>query len=197
MRNRRSHRLAASAVLAATVLLSGCLTTWNTAAGPQTASKIGVTADLPPGWARFNPDPGLVMTRDGLLLQSIRVSREKYGTKLLNTDNTITKDAEAHEAAQVVVDALSADQSRHHVTVLDNRPATVAGRPGFRLEVTFQTAEGLTLRETVYFVFTGESYVIVRYIAPNRHYHERDLNTFERVVASLKIDETVPPARKP
>jgi hypothetical protein len=190
------HRSTAFAILAATVVLSGCVTeTWTTKPGPQHVEKLGVTADLPEGWSRFNPDPDLVMTKDGILLQKIWVTRKKYGSKIPRTEQTINQDTEAQEAAQIMIDAMAADQTRQRVTVTDNRPATVGGRPGFRLEVTYQTPEGLTVRETAYVALTDDSYVIVRYSAPNRYYHERDQGAFERVVQSLKIDEP-PPAKK-
>jgi hypothetical protein len=187
MRNRRSFFHCLS--LCAAVLVTGCVTTWSTTAGPQKATKLGVTADLPAGWARFNPEPGIVMTKDGLLLQTIRISRDKFGTRIPNTELTIGADADAQEAAQIMIDVMSADQSRQHVTVVDNRPTTVGGHPGFRLEVTYETAAGLVVRETIYLALTPDSYVIARYSAPNRVYHERDLAAFERVVQSLKIDE--------
>lgn len=167
---------------------AGCVTTWTATPGPQRASRIAVTADLPPGWVRYNPEPGLVMTRDGLLLQTVRVTRDAYGTKLPNTERTISNDAEPYEAAQIMIDALQADRSRQHLRVLDNRPATVGGHPGFRIEYTYRTADGLTLHETVYVALTEDSYVTIRYTAPHRYYHERDAGTFEQVVASLKID---------
>jgi hypothetical protein len=188
----RSRRIVHCSVLLAASLLTGCVTaTWTTEPGPQHVEKLGVTADLPDGWSRFNPDPDLVMTKDGILLQKIWVTRSKYGTKLPKTEQTIAKDTDAQEAAQIMIDVMSADQTRQHVTVVDNRPATVGGYPGYRLEVTYQTADGLTIRETAYVALTGDSYVLVRYSAPNRVYHERDLNAFERVVQSLKIDEPV------
>jgi hypothetical protein len=177
--------------LIAFAALAGCVSTWNTTVGPQRAEKIGVSAALPAGWARFNPDPGLVLTKDGLLLQTVRVSRDKYGTKLVNTDRTIAGGTEAQEAAQVMIDAMTADQTRHHLTVIDNRPATVGGHPGFRYEVTYRTVDGLTMHETIYVALTADSYVVVRYTAPDRHYHERNAGEFERIVASLQIDDTL------
>jgi hypothetical protein len=170
--------------------LGGCATPpWNTTPGPQRSEKLAVTADLPPGWARFNPDAGLLFTKDGILIQAVQVRRDKYGARMKNTDRVIDKGAEPQEAAQLLIDALMADQEKPHLAVIDNRPATVGGHPGFRLEVTYKTTEGLTMHETIYVALTGESYVIIRYRAPERHYQERSAGDFERIVTSIKIDE--------
>jgi len=175
----------------ATLLLAGCATvepTWVTdSATPQTAKKLGVTANIPPGWARFTPDPDLVMTKDGFLLQTIRVTRRDYGTKIENTDRTITRGMEDQDAAQILLDAFAADQTRHNLQIVSNTPATIDGHAGFRIEVTYKTPEGLTIHETAYVALVDDSYVIARYTAPHRHYHELHSLDFERVVEGLKI----------
>jgi hypothetical protein len=173
--------------------MSGCTSIWVTTPGPQSSAKIGVSADLPAGWARYTPGQGLMFTKDGALLQSIVVTRDKYDTKLENTDRKLTKGMEPQEAAQTLLDGMAADQGRHHLQVVDNRPATVGGLPGFRLEVTYKTAEGLTMHETLYVALTGDSYVVVKFTAPHRYFQERHAGEFEKVVASLKIEDK--PAR--
>jgi len=156
-------------------------------ATPQTAKKIQVTANVPAGWARFTPEKDLVMTKDGFLLQTIRITRAAYGSKIENTDRTITKGMEDQDAAQLLLDAFAADQSRHNLAIVSNTPATIDGHPGFRIEVTYKTPEGLTIHETAYVALVDDSYVIARYTAPDRHYHELHSGAFEQVVQSLKI----------
>ncbi|MBE2213083.1 MAG: hypothetical protein IAE82_04360 [Opitutaceae bacterium] len=194
MRTHASSRSARTGVLTlglAALLLAGCATvepTWVTdSATPQTAKKIGVTASVPEGWARFTPDKDLVMTKDGFLLQTIRITRRDYGSKIENTDRTITQGMEDQEAAQLLLDAFAADQSRHNLQIVSNTPATIDGRPGFRIEVTYKTPEGLTIHETAYVALVDDSYVIARYTAPDRHYHEMHSGAFEKVVEGMKI----------
>jgi len=171
------------------LLLVGCVgPTWVTDnSQPQEAKAIAVSASLPQGWARYSPDPDLVMTRDGLLLETIRVSRKAYGSKLENTDRKFTKGIDAQEAAQILIDAFAADKNRHNLQVVDNRPVAIDGHAGFALEVTYRTPEGLTIRETMYVALVGDSYVIARFTAPDRHYHELHKGAFEEVVKTLKI----------
>lgn len=175
-------------ILSGAILLVGCESIWEPTAGNYHSNKIGVSADLPEGWARYTPERDVVLTRDGFLLQSMRISRDDYGTEIPNTTRTIEKDMLPQEAAQVLIDSMSTDTDRHRLEVTDNQPAEVDGNPGFRVEVTYSTAEGPTMRETVYGVLTPDSYVLARYRAPDRYYHERTANDFEATVASLDIE---------
>lgn len=45
----------------------------------------------------------------------------------------------------------------------------------------------MTIHETAYVALVDDSYVIARYTAPNRHYHELHQGAFEQVVQSVKI----------
>ena len=173
---------------ACAVLLTGCESIWEPATGNYHSNKIGVSADLPEGWARYTPERDVVLTRDGFLLQSVRISREEYGAGFPNTTRTIEKDMLPQEAAQVLIDSMSADTELHRLEVADNQPAEVDGNPGFRVEVTYSTADGPTMRETVYGALTPDSYILARYRAPDRYYHERTANDFEATVASLDIE---------
>lgn len=179
------------------LIVSGCMTVWNTTVGPQQARRLGLTAVLPAGWARFNPDRDLLMTRDGFLLQSIHVTRARYGSELPHTERTLTPGIEPQEAAQILLDSLGADLARHQLAVLENRPETIAGQPGFRCEVKFRTEEKLTMREAYSVVMEPESYIIVRYAAPERHYFENTRADYEAVLASLQIVGPPPPLEKP
>ena len=177
-----------TAALPVLVLLAGCTApTWVTEQKPQTAAKIAVTADIPPGWARYSPEKDLVMTRDGFLLQTIRVSRAAYGSKIEHTSRTITRGLDGQEAAQILLDAFAADQTKRALTIVDNRPVMIDGHPGFRIEIAYRTAEGMTVRETLCVALVEDSYVVARYTAPDRHYHELHAGAFEHVVQSLKI----------
>ncbi len=188
MRTQAVHKLTSSLALLALLSASGCAgPIWVTEQKPQTASKIGVTASLPVGWARYSPDRDLVMTRDGFLLETIRVTRSAYGSKLDHTDRTVSKGMDEQEAAQILIDAYSADQSRHNLTVVENRPITLDDRPAFRLEITFKTPEGLTVRETICVALADDSYVVARFTAPDRHYHELHKSAFEEVLRTVEI----------
>lgn len=181
-------------LLGALVMLGGCESVWEPATANHHAKKMGVTADLPEGWTRFTQTEGVALTREGPLLQSIVITRKPYGTDLEHTDRTVTKDMLPHEAAQVIVDAMAADSENKKFEVVQNRPAEVDGRPGFRIDVRYKTEGDPMTQESIYGVLTEESYIIASYKAPERYYHERSMNDFESTIASLKIDDPKVPA---
>jgi len=170
------------------VLLAACESTWVPTSGNYHSNKIGVSADLPDGWARYTPERDVMLTRDGFLLQSMRISREEYGSEIPNTTRKIEKDMLPQEAAQLLIDSMAANTDLHRLEVTDNQPAEVDGNQGFRVEVTYSTADGPTMRETIYGALTPDSYVLAHYRAPDRYYHERTANDFEATVASLDIE---------
>ena len=69
----------------------------------------------------------------------------------------------------------------------ENAPATVAGRPGFRLVYTWKTKEGLRLKRVHYGFMDGKWVYRLVYQAAARYYYEKDLATFERVRESFKL----------
>ena len=179
------------------MMLGGCESVWEPATANHRAKKIGVTADLPDGWTRFTRADGVALTREGPLLQTIVITRKPYGTDLKHTDRTVTKGMLPHEAAQVIVDAMAADSEKKRFEVVQNRPAEIDGRPGFRVDVSYKTEGDPTARESIYGVLTEESYIIASYKAPERYYHERSMNDFESTIVSLKIDDPEVSSQEP
>lgn len=183
------HCLKILTLSAAVIMLGGCESVWEPATPNHHSKKMGVTADLPEGWTRFTQTEGVALTREGPLLQTIVITRKPYETEIEHTDRTVTKGMLPHEAAQVIVDAMAADSEKKKFEVLQNRPAEVDGRPGFRIDVSYKTEGDPMTQESIYGVLTEESYIIASYKAPERHYHERSMNDFESTIASMKIED--------
>jgi hypothetical protein len=75
----------------------------------------------------------------------------------------------------------------HDFEVKESKSAKVAGNPGFRVVYSYKTAEGLKMQGVLYGLINGEWFYLIRYAAPKRHYFDRDLKAFERVVASAHL----------
>jgi hypothetical protein len=157
---------------------------------------MSLTVDIPKGWSRLGNTEDIMLTRDGFLLNLIQISRTPYGQNYENTELTIQPGMTELDASQIVLEAMQADQDRSNLVILDNRPAMVAGSPGFRLEVTFKNADGLTIHEYLYVILTPGSYLVAVARGPDRYYAEIMEGDFERIVASIQLDPPVPtPAR--
>lgn len=148
-----------------------------------------VEVALPPGWMKINHlKNGLVATRDGFNLHTLRLRRIALGKKLPHTLKVVGKAMRPDELAEVLLDDLRTDGTANGLEVLETGPATFAGRPGFRASVAFKDSDGLRYRA----ILTGaiiDGYAWqFSHIAAARHYYDRYLTDFERSLATIEID---------
>jgi hypothetical protein len=194
------------ALLATVIALSGCASLGPTAWWPTEASFVAKHAGFevapPPGWMRFTPAREvLLVTRDGTPLQRIVVGASKLGEPLGlgNGKRAVTKDMSPQELAELVVDDMLATEGFHDVRVLENAPATLSGRSGFRVVASFRSDIGLVRRLACYGVIEGSRFYRVAYVAPERLYFDRDRPAFEEVARTFRLRPPVaekPPRRR-
>jgi len=78
------------------------------------------------------------------------------------------------------------DDETEHLEVVENSPATIAGRAGVLLHIRFRNDKGLEIQRRVYaFVDSGGIYTL-SYQAPTLHYFDRDFEVFEHTVRSFR-----------
>lgn len=168
------------------ILLNGCAP-WVRTGGPYEATRENVSLDLPDGWMRLNSDKYLLLTRDGVLLQNILVENIGVNDPLKHTKKKFRKGMLPLEATEVIVDNIASNSEVHNFEVKESKSAKVAGESGFRVSYSYKTVGGLKMQGVVYGVMHGEWFYLIRYAAPKRHYFDRDLKAFERVVASAHL----------
>jgi hypothetical protein len=170
--------------------LCGCAT-WVAVGGTYRESSRNYEVDLPHGWRKYNVSKdALLITRDGLSLQFIRISRVALDKEMPHTKKKFSKGMLPQEAAEVVTDNFLSAPNIMAQDVLANAPADIDGHPGFRVEFTYKTKNGLTKNAIVYGFLTGEWYCELRYDPPKRHYFKKDLSTFEEVKQSFRLMKT-------
>ena len=91
------------------------------------------------------------------------------------------------EAAQVVVDEISCDQSVLNFQLMENTPARINEYQGFRLLFTYKNRDGLTFKTIYYGFLRGDRFYSARYNAAQRYYFEKDRAAFEQVLQSLRL----------
>lgn len=172
------------------LLVGGCATTsWSPVGGAYTSGPQNFAVTLPEGWMRAGTDEPMIITRDGVLLQNIRVERISIDKDLKNTKKKLTEGMRALETAEIILDDLSSDQSMVNVTVIESAPATVGGYAGFRTVFTFRNAGSLRMKSIYYGALVKKSFYCMRYTAAERHYFDKDVETFEKVYKSFKIQD--------
>lgn len=149
--------------------------------GPRISMK------LPPDWMKRNfVKDGLVATRDGWNLQTISIGPIEPGKPLAHTKKVVTKGMRPNELAEVLLDDLRASGASS-LKIVETRPVTLAGLPGFRATVAFKDSRGLRMKAVLCGVLRHDRGWRVSYVAPARHYFELDLATFDEALATFQI----------
>lgn len=186
--NREGSRALLSGLM---LLLAGCAP-FVLASGKQTLSEYEVT--VPEDWYRamrasgtLEAPEGLVLTRDGLALQQIRVGRVPVDKELKFTNRKFDEKLPPHEVAEVELDDHRSNPNVFNLTIEENAPVTLDGHRGFRLVYTWQTKDGYRLKCIQYGFLEGRWVYQLTYQAAARFYFDRDLATFEKLRDSFRL----------
>jgi hypothetical protein len=173
--------LAASVAL----VLSGCAV-WTKLEG-GVVSHAGVSVTAPADWVQLTANRDLLMiTRDGLGVQHISVAFLTGDKIFPKTKQAFSVDVAPQELAQRVVGELRQTPEMSGLEIKNVAPATVAGKPGFRALVEWRNERGAAFQRVVAGSAVDGGLLIVQYHALKRHFYERDLKTFESVLASAR-----------
>src|SRR3990172_5283475 len=169
--------------------LSGCAP-WVMVEGPYRMDSQGYEVSLPAGWRRATTvGDSLLVTRDGVSLQNIRVERVAIGDELKHRKKKFAKGMLPQDVAALELDEVRSDQAVRNFALVENIPFQVTGFPGFKLVYTFKTGNGLRLRRIHYGVLLRDWVYRIQYQAAAKYYFDKDLAAFERVRESFKVTE--------
>ena len=170
------------------LLIAGCATPkWTQVGGEYRNAPLKFLVDLPQGWMRVDDKNGLMVTREGFPLQMIFVNRHDISKPLAHTKKKILPGMLPQEVAEVALDQFHSNPGYKNLEILENRPATIGGQSGFRAVFTDRSEKGLRSKEVFCGFLLKDQFYFLRYIAPQRYYFDRDLETFENVVRSFRL----------
>jgi len=183
-------KITAVTIVLVLVLLSGCAPTWvkvdNTGRNYRN-EHYSIT--LPAGWMRLESDDGLILSKDGILLQIISIQFRPHK----DTFEKIKKDSSAtmlpSELAQLSIAELKASQEDNlpSLEILHNAPVGLGGRTGFDVHLRYKTKAGLRMDMEMRGVVDNSGFYLLKYSAPTLHYFERDRQTYEALTESLQL----------
>jgi len=186
---RKDTLFHASAIVLLLGALSGCAP-WVQVEGPYRTDSQGFEVNLPAGWRRATSvQDSLLLTRDGVSLQYIRIERVAVGHEFAHTKKKFAKRMLPQDVGEVEFDEVRSDQAVRNFELVENVPFQIAGFPGFRLVYTLKTENGLRLKRVHYGVLVRDWVYRVQYQAPARYYFDKDLAAFERVRESFKVTD--------
>ena len=176
-------------IIALLVFFVGCAP-WVQVGGPYKASSLNCSFELPDGWMRINTSKHILLTRDGVLLQNIFIKRVEVDEPLEHTKKKLRKEMLPQELSEVILDNIASDQSFLNLEILEKTPVEISGRPGFRAVFNHKNSDSLRLKTVYYGFLQNKWFYSITYTAAVRHYFDKDVEAFEKVVKSFKLIKT-------
>lgn len=167
------------------------------AEGTPFSHKSGYSIQYPPGWRWIKRPAGdeSVATRDGIWLQQIFVDFRKHKNAFRALKQDSNPEMMPQELAEKYVSEMAAAGSLQNMEILSNEPALLAGRPAFRVHVAYRASVDMgsvRYQAIVVGANSPQGIFLVAYDAAVLHYFKRDLETFERALATFAIADKVP-----
>ena len=91
------------------------------------------------------------------------------------------------ESGKIVIDEIAADRNIMNFNVIENNPATIDGHAGFKILFSYRDKKGSEYKTLYYGFISGDSLFNLRYNAAARHYYDKDLADFKRILLSFKL----------
>lgn len=178
-------------LLCALIILFLCLygcSSWVSVGGKYVSPEHQFETELPVNWRRLESTrDGLLLTRDGLPLQTVRITRIPADKDLPFTKRKFTKGMLNQEVAEIAIDDLRSNQNLWNFQILQNVPVELSGHPGFKVVYSYQTKDNLKKSGIYYGAMIDRWYYSLCFEAPSRHYFSRDQATFEQLLKTFKI----------
>jgi hypothetical protein len=173
--------------LLAIFLLWGCAT-WVAVGGKYAMSSQNFEVKLPDGWRKYElVKDALLITKDGLSLQQIRIGRMSIDKDLDHTKKKFSKEMLPQEVAEMVIDNFRSNPNVISQEIIENTPAQIGGYSGYKFVFTYQTKEGLTKKGVNYGFMSGNWFYEILYEAAERYYFAKDLPAMEKVKDSFRL----------
>lgn len=168
-------------------LLGGCATLEVVEKSDTTGP--GYNVQLPLQWIRLQAgEDQLAITRDGFGLQRIVVKRQAADASFPRQKKNADEKLLPNELAELHIAELKlGGEQMATLTTVENAPAVVGGRPGFRIHIQFRTASGLLVEQIHYGVAQKGYYYTLFYSAPTLYYFKKYQPEFDKIVASFKL----------
>ncbi len=162
---------------------------WIKTGGSYESLPHNFYVNIPQGWMMLDTDRYLLISGDGPFLQYVLIQDRPIDRPFRNTKKKFNRLMLPQEAADVIIDEITSDQSVLNFEIIENAPTRINGHDGFRLVFTYKNRDGLKLKTIYHGFLAGESFYNIRYTAVNRYYFEKDIEAFRKVLESFRLIE--------
>jgi hypothetical protein len=180
------HRITA---LFAALVLSACASSVQPTNGASLAVGLGVQVDTPAGWYRLAgaPNGAIVLTKNGIEIESITVSRFALNQSLPNTPKRFRDGMPPDAAADVDISNHQFARGIDGFQVLDRGTAVIDGHPCYHYSYSYLESFGQPRNVKNYGCVVAPFVYRFHYSAPSPKWFAEFLPTFESLVASARI----------
>lgn len=136
----------------------------------------------------FLPVERVYFTLDGRYLEEIEFIRFEAKDAFPYLKREYTKNMLPSEAAELYVSELR-KAGLENITVNKNEPAIIAGKPGFKLHITWKNSHGLRVDRLIYGFGYKTGFYLISYEAPNLYYYPKHFAAFSEALNSFRLTE--------
>jgi hypothetical protein len=175
-----------TAVIILLFLIAGCASV----AQERSLKNLPVndfSVKVPEGWWKPKHINKYLLTKDGAFLQYVLIQQRPIDLLYSHTKKKLDKGMLPLEASGVIIDEIASDRRILNFNVIENVPAVIDGHDGFKILFTYEDKKGSTFKTLYYGFISGDSFFNLRYNAAMRHYFEKDIADFEKILASFRI----------
>ena len=175
-------------ILVSLFLITGCASV----AQERSLKNLPVNdflVEIPKGWWKPKHIDKYLFTKDGVFLQYVLIQQRPIDRPYRNTKKKLNKGMLPQEAAGVIIDEIASDRRIYNFNVIENTPAIIDGREGFKILFSYKDKKGSPFKTLYYGFISGDSFFNLRYNAAMRHYFEKDIADFEKILGSFKVVE--------
>ncbi len=162
---------------------------WIETRGSYESLPHNFYVNIPQGWMMLDTDRYLLISGDGPFLQYVLIQDRPIDRPFRNTKKKFNRLMLPQEAADVIIDEITSDQSVLNFVIIENAPTRINGHDGFRVVFTYKNRDGLKLKTIYHGFLAGENFYNIRYTAVNRYYFEKDIEAFRKVLESFRLIE--------
>jgi hypothetical protein len=176
-------------VLFAAVALSACSSSVQPTTGSVSVEGPGVQVSTPAGWYRLAgvPNGAIVLTKNGIEIESITVSRSTLGDKLPNTSKRFQEGMTPDAAAAVDISNHEFAPGINGFEVLDRGTAVVDGHDCYQYSYTYLESFGQPRNVKDYGCIVAPYLYRFHYTAPAQKWFPEFLPIFDTLVNSARI----------
>ena len=168
-----------------TLILTGCAGPWKTAPDKLGEPQWSITS--PEGWMHLSMQESEMLSKDGPYLEYILIQSRPLAQRFRYTKQKLNPGMLPHEAARLITDNMRSDPLIRQFRLVASEPAMVGGHDGFRLTYTYQDPSGVEVKTIYCGVILPDLFFNLRYTATQRHYFDKELPAFNKVLESLRF----------